>query len=83
MRNVRLLFAATCLALLVFLVSVGLHEYLYTFDPYGWAFPGIESDRSRSLWLYRRDLYRMVALISLTLTIVFAAVTLLAKRRKR
>jgi len=74
MKPVRILFAATCLASLVFVSSVCLHQYLYSFDPYQWAFPGIESDRSRSLWLHRRELYQMVGLISFMLAIVFGVI---------
>jgi hypothetical protein len=34
MKVVRILFAISCFALLVFVVAVCLHEYLYSFDPY-------------------------------------------------
>ena len=69
--------------MVVFGVAVSLHEYLYTFDPYSWAFPGVESDQSRSLWLHRRDLYRMIGLISFVLAMMFGAAALVVKFRNR
>ena len=74
---------ASGVSLLLFLGMVGLHEYLYTFDPYSWASsPGIESDQSRSLWLHRRDLYRAIGMISFALTVAFAAMALIVKGLK-
>jgi hypothetical protein len=69
--------------MLVFVVAASLHEYLYTFNPYSWAFPGIESDQSRSLWLHRRDLYRMIGLISFLIAMIFGATGLVVKLRTR
>ena len=69
--------------MLVFGVAVGLHQYLYTFDPYSWAFPGIESDQSRSLWLQRRYLYEVIGLTSLVLATMFGATGLVVKLRNR
>lgn len=82
MKSARLLFIASGASLLLFLVAVGLHEYLYTFDPYSWASPGIESDRSRDLWLHRRDLYRATGIISLALTFTFGGAALVVRRIK-
>jgi len=79
----RLLVVAACASMFVFVVAVSLHEYLYTFDPYSWAFPGIESDKSRSLWLHRRDLYRIIGLISFVLAVMSGVTGLVIKLRNR
>jgi hypothetical protein len=66
-----------------FLVSIGLLEHLSTFDPYSWAAPGRESDASRSLWLERRDLYRMIGVVSLMSAVLSSAGALILRRRWR
>ncbi len=78
----RLLIAVAGIALFTTLLAIGLHEYLYTFDPYGWAVPGIESDVSRSLFLQRAHLYRLVAILSFTIAMLSMVVALLNRRRK-
>ena len=35
----RIFLVAALLAFALFLTCIGLHEYLYTFNPYSWAFP--------------------------------------------
>lgn len=79
----RLLFALTSVALLVFVLSIVLHERHYKFDPYTWADPRVESDRSRSQWLRRRHLYWAVGLVSLTTAVVSGSAALVIKRRAR
>ena len=81
-RKQIFLFAAL-ISFAVFLSSVALHEYLYSFDPYSWAFPGKESDVSRSLFLERAHLYRVVGVISFMFTLIFGGATWLSKRSER
>jgi hypothetical protein len=46
--NVSLVIAVTTL-----MVVIVLYLELAQYDPYSWAFPGRESELSRSLWLKR------------------------------
>ena len=78
-RSLLLLLAGIAGA--VFFVSIGLHEHLYSFDPYGWAEPGRESEVSRSLWLERRDLYRMIGVVSFLVAVLSIAGALIVRRR--
>ena len=83
MNPQRVLLVAAVTAAAVFLISIELHEYHYSFDPYSWAYPGIESDKSRSLWLQRRDLYRMIGAVSFTAAAVLSIGALMLRRRWR
>ena len=66
-----------------FVICVALHEYIYSFDPYGWAVPGEETVRSRQLFLQRVRLYRVAGVISFTLALVFSGAAWISKRRER
>ncbi len=83
MTRKRFLLFAALLTFVVFLSCLALHEYLYSFDPYSWAFPGKESDVSRSLFLQRARLYRVVGVVSFSLTVVFGVAAWLSKAAER
>jgi hypothetical protein len=55
---------ALVVTIAVWVFALALYWQLSQYDPYSWAFPGIESDRSRSLWLQRRSLYLWIGVIS-------------------
>ncbi|HEV7683225.1 MAG TPA: hypothetical protein VGO68_13935 [Pyrinomonadaceae bacterium] len=78
-----MLILAALITFMAFLSCVALHEYLYSFDPYGWAFPGKESDVSRSLFLERAQLYRVVGVISFMLTLVLSGAAWISGRSER
>jgi hypothetical protein len=78
-RERPFLFAAL-LTFAVFVSCLVLHQYLYSFDPYSWAFPGKESDLSRSLFIQRAQLYRIVGVISFMLALVFGWQAWIRKR---
>jgi hypothetical protein len=82
-KKARLLFTIAGVALLVFVFTIVLHERHYTFDPYTWANPHIESDKSRSQWLLRRNLYWILGIVSLTAAIASVWAALVIKRRER
>jgi hypothetical protein len=81
-RKQIFLFAAL-ISFAAFVSCLALHEYLYSFDPYSWAFPGKESDVSRSLFLQRAYLYRVVGVISFILTLMFSAAAWISRRSER
>jgi hypothetical protein len=76
----RLLLAAAAIALAAWLVFIGLFLHLSSYNPYSWAFPGIESDLSRSLYLSRRNLYMNLGVASFVLALVSGLVGLMTKR---
>ena len=76
----RLLFAAAATALAAWLIFVGLFLQLSSYDPYSWAFPGRESDLSRSLYLARRYLYIKLGVVSFVFAVVFGLAGLMTKR---
>jgi hypothetical protein len=80
MTRTRLFLIVALFTFVVFAGCLALHEYLYTFDPYSWAVPGEESDISRSLFLQRAHLYRVVGIISFVLTLVFGGAAWVNKR---
>ena len=57
-------FAGAAVALVAWLVFIGLYLQLTSYDPYSWAFPGIESDLSRGLYLARKYLYIKLGVVS-------------------
>lgn len=69
-KKVDLLFTLASFSLLLLIISFILLEYHYTFDPYSWASPGIESVRSRNSWLARRNLYITTGFLSFVLAVV-------------
>lgn len=76
----RILFAAAAIALAAWLVFIGLFLRLSSYDPYSWAFPGIESDLSRSLYLARRALYVKLGVVSFVLAVVLGLAGSITKR---
>ena len=74
-RNLRWLLAATVISSIGLIIFIGLHEYLYTFDPYSWLDPKVESVESRNLWNHRKDLYRVFILLFFFSTFVLDAAT--------
>jgi hypothetical protein len=80
----RCLVVATVLSVIAVIIFVGLHEYLYTFDPYSWLNPKVESVESRNLWNHRKDLYRLLIVIFFCSTLLFgSASTIIWLRRRR
>ncbi|MDQ1559772.1 MAG: hypothetical protein QOD32_2832 [Pyrinomonadaceae bacterium] len=76
----RLLFVAAAIALAAWLIFIGLFLQLSSYDPYSWAFPGMESELSRSLYLDRRDLYVKLGVGSFVFGVVSGLAALLTKR---
>ena len=83
MRKSSILTVAIILMLVVWLASIGLFFELYQHDPYSWAFPGKESDVSRSLFLSRRDLYVRIGIVSFIVACVLAGAKLFLRNRVR
>jgi hypothetical protein len=83
MSKSSILTAAMMLMVIVWLVSIGLFLELSQHDPYSWAFPGKESDVSRSLFLARRDLYVQIGIVSFILACVLGGIKLFLRRRAR
>lgn len=80
----RYLLIGTVLSFVALIVFIGLHEYLYTFDPYSWLDPKVESVKSRNLWNQRKELYRLLGLIFFCSSLVFgSAITIIWFRRRR
>jgi hypothetical protein len=80
----RFLVIATALSVVAVIIFIGLHEYLYTYDPYSWLAPKVESVESRSLWNHRKDLYRLLIGIFFCSTLLFgSASTFIWFRRRR
>jgi hypothetical protein len=71
------------MAIAVWLISLVLFLQLSQYDPYSWAFPGQESDLSRSLYLERRALYVTVGIISFIAACVLGLLKLMIRRRRR
>lgn len=82
-RIPRWLLVATVVSFIGLAIFLGLHEYLYTFDPYSWANPKVESVESRNLFNERKDLYRVFILMFFTLTLLFGSATGIAWWRGR
>ncbi|HEX8458344.1 MAG TPA: hypothetical protein VF656_13675 [Pyrinomonadaceae bacterium] len=76
----RLLFTAAAMALAVWLVFIGLYLQLTSYDPYGWAFPGTESDLSRSLYHARKYLYIKLGVGAFVLAVMSGLAGLLTRR---
>ena len=83
LSGTRLFIVAAGLAFALFLTCLGLHQYLYTFDPYGWAVPGQESVVSRNLFLERAHLYRVFGVVAFGTSVVCLAAAVLTKRHAR
>jgi len=66
---------------IVWLASIGLFLELSQHDPYSWAFPGKESDVSRSLFLTRRSLYVQIGIVSFILAFVLGSIKFFLRRR--
>ena len=81
--TLRFLLGLTLLSLTSLIVLVGLHEHLYSFDPYSWANSKVESVESRNLWNQRKDLYRWLMLIFFCPTIGFGLAAVLVWLRQR
>lgn len=82
MKKASILTVALIVAVAVWLISLGLFLHLSQYDPYSWAFPGEESDLSRSLYLERRALYVIVGVISFLSACVLGLLRLLMVRRR-
>ena len=82
-RQWRAFFAATCISLGAFVVSLSLHQFHYTFDPYSWADQNFQSVESRNAWNKRKILYRELILVSLCGAVVFGGITLFCFNRGR
>ena len=57
------------------ILSIGLHEYHYSFDPYSWLHVGGESVLTRDLWNAQKDFYRCLIIGTFILTVIFGAIT--------
>jgi len=80
----RFLVISTALSVVAVIIFIGLHEYLYTYDPYSWLDPKVESVESRNLWNHRKDLYRLLIVIFFCSTLLFgSASTFIWFRRRR
>ena len=66
------------LAFGAFLISFGLLNYHYSFDPYSWLKPDVDAVLSRDRWLERRDIYICSALLSFVAFFVAATDLLFA-----
>jgi hypothetical protein len=83
MNTTSILTAVIILALAIWLVSIGLFLELSQHDPYSWAFPGKESDLSRSLFLARRALYIEIGIASFIIACSLGGVKMSIDRRLR
>jgi hypothetical protein len=81
MKSTRPLFVMAGVALLAWLICIGLFLQLTSYDPYAWAFPGVESDLSRSLYLERQFLYIKVGIASFLLAVGMGLAGIYFKRR--
>ena len=79
----RYLLLLSGFALAVWILSVGLFVHISSHDPYGWAEPGVESVRSRNLWLMRRDLYVRIGVTSFVVAATTGLTGAIAKRSTR
>lgn len=79
--TLRFALVAMGFAVVALTVSICLHEYHYTFDPYSWANPEIESDKSRDLWNERKDLYRFFIAVFFLLTMGLSGISWMVWRR--
>ena len=75
--------AGLVIALAIWMASLVLYWQLSQYDPYSWAFPGIESDLSRSLWLRRRSLYLCLGVVSFFVAGALGFVRILIRRRRQ
>jgi hypothetical protein len=82
-RNFQWLLTATVISFAALIVLLGLHEYHYSFDPYSWVNPGVESVESRNLWNHRKDLYRLLMLISFCSMLISGSGTAIIWFRRR
>jgi hypothetical protein len=83
MKKTPILNVALIAAVAVWLLSLGLFLHLSQYDPYSWAFPGEESDLSRSLYLERRALYVRIGVVSFLSACVIGLLKILVRRRRR
>ena len=83
MKLTRLLFVAAGSACAVWLFTIALYIQLTSYDPYSWAVPGEESDRSRSLWLARRSLYGETGLVAFVCAALLFGLAIIYRRRYR
>ena len=83
MNKSSILTVAIYLMVVVWLASIGLFLELSQHDPYSWAFPGKESDVSRSLFLARRSLYVQIGIVSFILACALGGIKSLLRRRSR
>lgn len=83
MSKSSVLTLALVLAIAVWLSTLVLYLQLSQYDPYSWAFPGQESDISRSLYLERRALYVTVGSISFIVACISGLLKLMIWRRQR
>ena len=83
MKKTSILTVALIAAAAMWLLSLGLFLYLSQYDPYSWAFPGGDSDLSRSLYLERRALYLRVGIISFLAACVLGLLKILISHRRR
>ncbi len=83
MKKPSVLTVALIVAVVMWLLAPGLFLHLSQYDPYGWAFPGEETDLSRSLYLERRALYVRIGVISFLSACVLGLLKILARRRRR
>lgn len=81
MKRTRPLFVIAGVALLAWLICIGLYLELTSHDPYAWAFPGMESDVSRTLYLERTYLYVKVGIVSFVVAVCAGLAGLFFKRR--
>jgi hypothetical protein len=78
----KLLFAASALALLVWLASIALFMEMYDVKPQTWGPQGVEFAEWHQAWAARRDLYVGVGMCSFLVTIVFAVAGALWWKRR-
>lgn len=81
MGSTGTLFVIAVAAFIVWLICIGLFLELTSHDPYAWAFPGTESDLSRSLYHARKFLYIKVGIASFVLVVGAGLAGIFLKRR--
>ena len=82
MKLTRLLFVAAGVACAVWVLTIALYVQLTSYDPYGWAVLGQESDTSRSLWLARRSFYVEAGIIAFVCAGVLFGLGIFFNRRR-
>lgn len=79
----RILLIFAVISLFGLLITIGLHEYHYSFDPYSWLKSGKEGVESRNLWNERKSLYRYWILAFFVSSMIFGTLPTFSWFNKR